>query len=254
MALVDRHACAIGVALALHTAFSQCPCANPGSTYIILGARMRVVTGSSVGLILDYADARLGAHRLVALVDIYARAVDVVLASDAVTDLSAGAHASRAYVAFCTGVAVVAGGAVGPVFNNAEAPRTTDCPVTLIYGDTRAVGVALASDTAFGQRACAHPSGTHVVRSARVQIVTRGAVGDVLDAADAVSAGRPLALVVWGRALARVLALDTLAGGGVEGFSWGTIFDAGVVARTQRLAGRTSADLAAALGVLDAIA
>src|SRR5215218_9494790 len=78
-------------------------------------------------------------------------------------------------------------------------------------------------------------------------------VGHVLDAAEAVGAGRPLALVVWGRALARVLALVAPAGGGVEGFSWGAILDAGVVAGAQRLAGCTSADLAAALGVLDAI-
>src|SRR5215217_3652409 len=254
MALVDhRHACAVGVGLALDTALSQCPSANPCGTYIVFGARMRVITGSTVGLILSYADTRLGAHRLVALIDSYARAIDVVLASDAVSDLGAGAHAGRAYVAFCAGVAVVAGRAVGPVLNDAEAPSTTDCPVAQVYGDTLAVGVALASDTAFGQRPCANSSSAHVVRSARVQIVTRGAVGHVLDAAEAVGAGRPLALVVWGRALARVLALVAPAGGGVEGFSWGAILDAGVVAGAQRLAGCTSADLAAALGVLDAI-
>jgi len=181
------------------------------------------------------------------------RALGRRLARHAACNRGARAHAAGADVVLGARVVIVAGRAVGPVLNDAEAPSTTDCPVAQVYGDTLAVGVALASDTAFGQRPCANSSSAHVVRSARVQIVTRGAVGHVLDAAEAVGAGRPLALVVWGRALARVLALVAPAGGGVEGFSWGAILDAGVVAGAQRLAGCTSADLAAALGVLDAI-
>jgi hypothetical protein len=67
------------------------------------------------------------------------------------------------------------------------------------------LGHGLASVRTHIRRRLTHPSDA-LVRGALVKILARGVVGHVLDAADAVGAGRLLALVEWGWALARVLA------------------------------------------------